>query len=107
VSHGFDFDQIVASGNGFSVSMNGVGHSLAANTLSNGSRTHFTQTLPTIKRSEARKRVHIVDVAEISNAIVEKNFRRSIAQQEMHQASTVFPQRLTGCGRRRTLETHE
>jgi hypothetical protein len=47
---------------------------LVEKTLAVGSRTHFTQTLPTIKRSEARKRVHSVDVAEISNAIVEKNF---------------------------------
>src|SRR5262245_21946134 len=42
--------------------------------LSDGSRTHFTLTLPMIKRSEARNRVHICAVGEISNAIAEKKF---------------------------------
>jgi len=33
------------------------------------SRTHFTQALPAIKRSDARKRVHMGGAGEISNAI--------------------------------------
>jgi hypothetical protein len=36
------------------------------------SRTHFTQALPAIKRSDARKRVHRGGAGEISNAIARK-----------------------------------
>jgi hypothetical protein len=55
--------------------MNGVCHSVRRKSLSAGSRTHFTLPLPTIKRSEARKRVHNTDGGEIWNVIAEKKIR--------------------------------